>query len=122
MSLVHVLFSRKRFRSFAEMRSYIDPTYTEDGDTVPSAFMREVGLSHYEPGCIEAIISESGQAVPLGELLAGASYADQWLTGLDGSQLADAAICVFEPNRMKRPQGCSLSYAGAFPYNHDAER
>ena len=78
--------------------------------------MREVGLSGCEPGCVETIVSESGQAVPLADLLAGASYADQWLAGLAGLQMADAAICVFEPNPMKRPQGCSLSYAGGCGY------
>jgi hypothetical protein len=116
MDTVHVFISTGRFRSFDEMRAYIDETYTEDGDGVPSAFMREVGLSGYEPGCIEAIPSESGRPIPLADLLAEASYADQWLPGLDGSRLADAAICVFTPNRLARPEGCSLEYVGAFDY------
>jgi hypothetical protein len=106
---VHVFISTGRFRSFDEMRAYIDETSTEDGDGVPSAFMREVGLSEYEPGCIEAIPSESGRPIPLAELLAGASYADQWLPCLDASRRADAAICVFAPNRLARPEGCPWS-------------
>lgn len=116
MNTVHVYISTGRFKSFQEMRAYIDKTYTEDGDGIPSAFMREVGLSKYEPGCIEAIPSASGAAVPLGELLAGASYADQWLPQLDGSRRADAAICVFTPNVADHPEGCSLEYLGAFGY------
>ncbi|MFN0054802.1 MAG: immunity 22 family protein [Planctomycetales bacterium] len=106
-----------RFRSFEEMRAYIDETYSEDGDGIPSAFMREVGLSEYEPGCIEAIPSECGSAVPLSALLAGASYSDQRLPRLDRSRLADAAICVFAPNRADHPEGCSLVYVGTFPYS-----
>jgi hypothetical protein len=117
MDMVHVHISTGRFRSFDEMRAYIDETYNDDGDASPSEFMREVGLSGYEPGCIEAIDSELGRPVPLRELLADASYSQQWLTSLDGSRLADAAICTFAPNRLARPEQCSLEYVGAFPYN-----
>ena len=113
---VHVFVSTGRFRSFEEMRVYIDETYTDDGDGIPSVFMREVDLSEYEPGCIEAIPSKSGSPVPLSELLAGMSYADQWLPNLDGSRQADAAVCVFAPNRVGQPNGCSLEYLGAFGY------
>ncbi len=116
MSTVHVFISSGRFRSFAEMRSYIDMTYTEDGDGVPSAFIREVELSGYEPACIEAIRASSTGPVRLGELLARASYSHQWLSRLDTSRLADAAICLFSPNRPARPDGCSLEYIGAFAY------
>jgi hypothetical protein len=114
METVHVFISVGRFRSFEEMRAYIDQTYTKDGDREPSAFMREVRLSGYEPGCIEAIHSE--EVAPLSELLNGASFSDQWLRNLDGSRRADAAICVFTPNLVEHPQGCSLVYCGAFQY------
>lgn len=116
MDTVHVFISTGRFKSSGEMREYIDETYTEDGDGVDSEFMKEVELEEYEPGCIEAIPSESGSAVPLSQLLAGASYSDQWLPQLDGARLADAAICVFPPNIVENPAGCSLEYLGAFPY------
>jgi len=114
MATVHVFISTGRFRSFEEMRTFIDETYTEDGDGVPSAFMREVGLSGYEPGCIEAI--HHGWPVSLPELLAQASYADQWVPRLDGSARADAAICVFDPNTVEHPQRSLLGYIGAFEY------
>jgi len=115
MENVHVFISTGRFSSFEELRSFIDPQYTEDGDSVPSQFMREVDLSGYEPGCIEAIHSE--RPLPLAELLAGASYADQWLSQLDGTLTADAAICVFPSNVVGNPQGCSLTYVGSFNYS-----
>ena len=116
MDKVHVFLSTGRFRSFDEMREYIDPLYTQEGDAIPSAFIREIGLSGYEPMCIEAIPSESGSAAPLSELLVGASWSDQWLAHVDGSRLADAAICVFAPNRVDHPSGSSLEYVGAFDY------
>jgi hypothetical protein len=116
MDTVHVFISTGRFQSFDQMRSYIDEMYDEDEDESPSAFMEEVGLSEYEPGCIEAIPSETGRPVPLAELLAGASYSDQWLHCLDGSRLADAAICVFAPNQVERPADCSMEYLGAYEY------
>jgi hypothetical protein len=114
MDMVHVFVSTGRFRSFAELRSFIDQSYTEDGDGVASAFMREVGLSGYEPGCIEAICHP--QAVPLAVLLSGVSYSNQWLSRLDVGRLADAAICVLAPNRVRHPERCSLEYLGAFRY------
>jgi hypothetical protein len=73
---VHIFVSSGRFQSFDEMRTYIDATYTKDGDEVPSAFMQEVELTDYEPGCIEAIPSPSSRPVLLAELMAGASYSD----------------------------------------------
>jgi hypothetical protein len=114
MATVHVFISTGRFRSLEEMRTFIDETYTEDGDGVLSAFMREVGLSGYEPNCIEAI--HHGGPVALPELLAQASYADQWILRLNASGRADAAICVFEPNSLEHPRGSSLEYIGAFEY------
>jgi hypothetical protein len=113
---VHVFISTGRFKSFKEMREYIDETYTEDGDGIPSPFMREVGLEEYEPGCIEAIPSDTGHPVPLSELLRGASWSDQWLSQLDGSRLADVAICVFGPNQVRNPRGCTLEYVGGFTH------
>jgi hypothetical protein len=111
---VHVFISTGRFRSFKDMRAFIDKTYTEDGDGVPSQFIREVGLSGYEPGCIEAIHEDA--PMPLATLLAGASYADQWLPNVDGGRVADSAICVFAPNRVARQSASSLEYVGAYDY------
>lgn len=119
METVHVFISTGRFRSLAEMREYIDVAYDEDdedGEGEDSAFMTEVGLEEYEPGLIEAVPSASGRPVPLSELLAAASYADQWLPQLDGTRLADAAVCVYPPNVVADPAGCSLEYLGAFEY------
>ena len=115
METIHIFISVGRFRSFEEMRAFIDETYTEDGEGVPSAFMREVRLSGYEPACIEAIHSET--VVPLSVLLRQASYSDQWLRHLDCSRLADVAICVFAPNRVRYPEGSSIEYCGAFGYS-----
>ncbi|HEY2585010.1 MAG TPA: immunity 22 family protein [Tepidisphaeraceae bacterium] len=114
MQQVHVFVSTARFRSFDDMRAFIDKTYTEEGEGVPSPFMREVGLTGYEPGCIEAI--HAGTPTPLSTLLSTASYADQWLPKVDGSQTADAAICVFAPNGVTRPSASSLQYVGAYDY------
>ena len=114
MGVVHVYVSTGRFHGFDDMRRFIDRAYTEDGDGIPSPFMREVQLESYEPGCIEAI--DSPTVVPLTELLRDASYSQQWLTKLDQSRTADSAICVFEPNKVLNPKGCSLEYLGAFPY------
>ena len=115
MPRVHVFVSTGRFRSFAQMRKFIDQTYTEDGDGVPSDFMREVGLYDYEPGCIEAI--HRRRPAKLATLLKDASYADQWLPKIkDAGRTADAAICVYHPNRVRHPRRTSLEYVGGFEF------
>jgi len=81
---------------------------------VASQFIREIGLTGYEPGCIEAI--HEGAPTALADLLAGASYADQWLPNVDGRRVADSAICVYAPNRVTRPSASSLEYVGACDY------
>jgi hypothetical protein len=116
VATVYVFVSTGRFSLFEELLEYIDPDYDDDGDVVLSPFMEEVGLAEYEPGCIEAIPSDTGQPVPLTELLAGASYSEQWLPALDCTRQADAAICVFAPNRVVHPTGCTMEYIGAFEY------
>lgn len=116
MDRVHVFISTGRFRSFDEIRQFIDQDYTDDGDGIDSEFMTEVGFREYEPGCIEAILSETGESVPLFQLLQGTSYYDQWLVELDDALFADAAICVFSPNEIEQPCNCSMEYVGEFHY------
>ncbi|HXU03541.1 MAG TPA: immunity 22 family protein [Polyangia bacterium] len=118
---VHVFISTGRFQSFDEMRAYVDKTYTEDGEGVPSPFMREVELHGYEPMRIEAIESESRQPVSVAELVAKSSWADRWLPALDGARTADAAICVFSPNLVVYPERCALAHLGCvhFRVNKD---
>lgn len=111
---VHVFVSTGRFRSIAPLRQYIDMTYTEDGEGVASAFIREVDLAHFEPGCIEAVVSPSGEALPIRELLAGASWGDRWLSQVPAHFTGDAAICVHSPNVVRAPEGCSLEHVGCF--------
>jgi hypothetical protein len=114
MDAVHIFVSTGRFRSFVEMRSYVEELYDIDGASLPSAFIREIGLSDYEPACIECV--HSFAPVSLEVLLASASYSNQWLQKLDIAGLADAGICVFAPNKVKHPEACSLKYVGAFDY------
>jgi len=109
---VRVFISTGRFRSVVEMREYVDQTYTEDGDAIPSTFMREVELHDYEPMAIEAIASDSERPVPVAALLAHCSWAQRWLPALDGARTADAAICVFSPNLVPYPERCSLQHLG----------
>ena len=92
MSAVYVFSSIGRFQSFKDLRKYIDKSYTADGVGIPSDFIQEVGLSEYEPACIEAVVSETG-IISLEELLADVSYADQWKINFPLGRKADAAIC-----------------------------
>jgi len=114
METVFVFAARGRFHSLTDVYEFVDQTYTEDGDPVPSPFMNEVELSVYEPMCIETV--HSAHPVPLAELLRGVSFADQWLSQVDASLIAESAICVFSPNAVAHPERSSLEYVGAFGY------
>ncbi len=46
MPTVHIFASREALKAF------VIPTYSEDGDRIDSAFMREIGFRKYEPMCI----------------------------------------------------------------------
>lgn len=93
---------------------FVEPSYDDDGELVPSQFMLEADCEVYEPACMESVTSET--SVLLSQMLKGASYDDQWLLHVDGAAQADAALCVFAPNVLRRPQRCSLTFHGAFKY------
>jgi len=114
MAKVHVFVCGNRFESFKTMRAFTRPVYTDEGDVLPSEFAKEVELSDYEPMCLEAIHGTEPQ--PVRELVARASYADQWLSELPEALEACQAFCVFSPNHVANPQGTSLDYVGAFSY------
>jgi hypothetical protein len=116
LAIVHLFISTGRFTSLEEMRHFIEQTYTEDGDGLDSAFMLEVGLDDgYEPGCIETYCQT--KPIDLRSLLEGASYAHQWVHLVPQTMKANAAICVFEPNRMRTPEKTSLTYVGVFSFD-----
>lgn len=54
MTQVYLFVSNERFHSEEELDSYVDRTYTEDGEGIDSAFMTEVGLTSFESACIDA--------------------------------------------------------------------
>ena len=114
MAIVHVFVSTGRFGSESELRAFVDPTYTADGDMVPSRFIEEVGLHGYEPATIE--VTHAGAAVPVRQLLRDASWAEEWLLDIDPERWADSAVCVFPPNVIAGPHGSSLEYCGALIY------
>lgn len=117
LPVVHVFTCSGRFASREALEAYLSPTYTEDGDEVPSPFFLETGLTCYEPACFESAMLAS--PAPLAQLLDGVSYGDSWLAQAcaDGKKvLADASVCVFAPNQLAHPQRSSLHYVGSYAY------
>ena len=119
---VHVFACSGRFASSEALEAYLSPTYTEDGDAVPSPFFLETGLTHYEPACVESALLAS--PAPLAQLLADISYGDSWLAQACADAdaqgvLADTSICVFAPNQLAHPQRSSLHYVGSYRYRMD---
>lgn len=119
-NVVHVFLSRGRFSSFEDIRNYVDAGWSENGDAKPSVFMGDAGIVEPEPMCVEAIhAQDDGHLTPVVPeiLLRGASHADQWLSQVESTELADAAICVFAPNVVTNPHGTALHYLGGFTYH-----
>ncbi|MEU8515213.1 immunity 22 family protein [Kitasatospora sp. NPDC048722] len=117
--VVHVFLSRGRFSSFEDIRDHVDPEWSENGDATPSPFMTEAGIAELEPMCVEAVHArEEGHCAPVVPevLLRGASYADQWLSQVESTESADAAICVYAPAVVTTPHGTALHYLGRFTY------
>ncbi|MDN2710005.1 immunity 22 family protein [Janthinobacterium sp. SUN118] len=118
-SIVHVFACSGRFASWEALQAFLAPTYTADGDAVPSAFFLETGLTQYEPACLESAMLAA--PAPLAQLLDGVSYGDSWLAraGADADAqgvLADTSVCVFAPNQLAHPQRSSLHYVGSYAY------
>ena len=114
---VHVFTCSGRFASWEALQAYLAPTYTEDGDEVPSAFFLETGLTQYEPACVESAMLAS--PAPLAQLLDGVSYGDSWLAQACADApgvLADTSGCVFAPNQLAHPQRSLLHYVGSYAY------
>ena len=117
LPVVHVFTCSGRFASWEALQAYLAPTYTEDGDELPSPFILETGLTQYEPACVESAMLAS--PAPLAQLLDGVSYGDSWLAQACADAqgvLADTSVCVFAPNQLAHPQRSSLHYVGSYAY------
>jgi len=115
LPMVHVFTCSGRFASREALQAFLAPTYTEDGDEVPSPFFLETGLTQYEPACVESAMLAS--PAPLAQLLDGVSYGDSWLAQACADAqdvLADASVCVFAPNQLAHPQRSSRYYVGSY--------
>ena len=117
LPVVHVFTCSGLFASWEALQAYLAPTYTEDGDEVPSPFFLETGLTCYEPACFESAMLAS--PAPLAQLLDGVSYGDSWLAQACADAqdvLADTGVCVFAPNQLAHPQRSLLHYVGSYAY------
>ena len=112
---VYVFISIGRFPSTKALHDFLDPTYTEDGDLIPSPFMCEVDQSEYEPMCLERILID--EPIAVSQLLAGCSYASSWLPHINGKYQADMALCLFSPNHLEHPERSSLTYLGTVKFS-----
>ena len=104
------------FRDEDAVMDYVGPDDVEDLDDddgiETSAFMTDVEFDpySYEPNCVEWSL---GQV----ELLRAASYAEQWIEGVDCPS-ARGFLCVFSPNVIARPEGGRLAFVGRFGYEY----
>lgn len=114
MQLVHVFASSEIFATSADLTRFVRPTYTADGDEIPSRFGKDVGLSSYEPACIECMVSDTPRKIS--DLLSGASYGQSWAHTLRTEDSFCAAVCIFPPNVVVAPERSSLQYFGAYEF------
>jgi len=116
MPSVLLFISLRGFESEEALARYLHPSYSEDGDMIPSDFIREVALTNYEPMCIEAVYEEEPTAVR--HLVAGCSHADQWARRLPQDLKADVSVVVYSPNTVSFPEAARrLQFCGIFPYS-----
>jgi hypothetical protein len=116
MPSVLVFSSVGSFHAASELDAYVRPTYDEDGIVKVSDFMQEVGLSEYEPSCIEAVWEE--RAVPLRELIESSSYFEQWAHLVPEILCVDSVVLVYAPNVVADPAGAKrVRFEAALPYS-----
>lgn len=114
MKLVHVFASTENFASEADLTRFVGPTYTPDGEEIPSRFGNEVGLSSYEPACIECMVSDTPSKIS--DLLSGVSYGRSWAHAIGAEASFCAAVCIFPPNLVATPERSSIQYLGAYEF------
>ena len=119
INFVHIFVSCGRFANAADLASFVQPTYTPDGEMVPSKFMTEIGMSSYEPMAIERDFYP--RRTDLLSALPSFSYANQFPLVRLTRTLIDAIICVYSPNEVRSPDRSSLDYVGAFKYDQNQE-
>ena len=119
MDTVHIFCCSKRFVDDAALASFVEPTYTDDGDILDSGFMREIALSdEYEPMAIERMSLPN--PTPVWAAIQDCSYSTQFADQIPRETIADAIICVYSPNIPQSPQSTSLTYIGSFTYSPTA--
>ncbi|WP_426980660.1 immunity 22 family protein [Bacillus pseudomycoides] len=93
----HVSIWIGNFESKEELMNYTNIGYTEDGDSISSAFEKDFNLDYYDRDLIEKKwISKSTNSVK--DLLDGFSYSDQFLEQLDTirySEEFNTAILIY---------------------------
>ncbi|CAI8706331.1 MULTISPECIES: immunity 22 family protein [Bacillus] len=93
----HVSIWIGNFESKEELMNYTNIEYTEDGDSISSAFEKDFNLDYYDRDLIEKKwISKSTNSVK--DLLDGFSYSDQFLEQLDTirySEEFNTAILIY---------------------------
>ena len=114
MPVVHIYIADEESILEEDVYAYVNATYTEDGEQIDSHFMRDIGLTDHEPGCIELVIDPT--PLPLPHLLEGCSYVDQWISQLPVDDCARVAVCVYEPNVVADPTNSKYRYVGGYGY------
>src|SRR5262245_46677071 len=116
MDQVHIFCARGKFPDDQRLSRFVTPTYSEDGELIPSQFMREIGLiDNYDPTAIES--ERFDRPLELLAAIIGFSYSDQFRVVRVDPTLVDTVICVYSPNAPQTPQRSTLDYVGVFSYN-----
>ncbi|MFJ8413915.1 immunity 22 family protein [Bacillus paramycoides] len=119
----HVSIWIGNFESKEELMNYTNIEYTEDGDSISSAFEKDFNLDYYDRDLIEKKwISKSTNSVK--DLLDGFSYSDQFLEQFDTirySEEFNAAILIYnlEYDAQKTKSKCKnsdLKFIGVAQY------
>jgi len=107
----HLFAGAVRFADIEALLAFLHaPVAGPDASGVwPSEFGREAGLSaaEYDSGGIAFALADVAE--PVRNLLADHRYSEAWPCG---GAVANLAVLVYPPNRLRHPDCCSLPYLG----------
>jgi hypothetical protein len=110
------------FDSEVDFERYIEQSYTEDGDSIPSQFMRDVGLDWYDDDFQEFEYHSARRSIRIA--LSGHSYSESFAPLLIqratelGIESVGAVFLLYELDNPPIPpsQDAPIRYIGSFPY------
>ena len=113
MQYVHIFVGKDNLIKLDDINTYCDPIYTEDGDRIDSKFFSEIGLTHYEPACIERVVV--GKDIDIADALLPCSFSSRWIHLLP-KMIITHSILIYRPNEITKVNTTMVRYIGKYEF------